>query len=216
MIKKGKQNSCLVPMEIHGKSSSEHPFWCGHVFVLGWWAEIRQLILSMVCLGFTDRWLNAFGLGGSLLFSGQGKWNRNVIWDNLLVCTFLLPSWLVRPFPGISWHSSTQGSLQPLPKPPVTPWKHLPISLTLTSWVRRGWRNWAMKVKISGFAPLVSCPETPPGVLVYLPKCSSSSVHMVPVRKDFPVFLLPGSLGVAEVPDHGSPWEGLALCKGTV
>lgn len=40
----------------HGNAWEEFkqaPFWCGHVFVLGWWAEIRQLILSMVCLGFT-------------------------------------------------------------------------------------------------------------------------------------------------------------------
>lgn len=44
------------------------------------------------------RKINAFGLGGSLLLSGQSKWNRSVILDNLLVCTFLLPSWLVQPF----------------------------------------------------------------------------------------------------------------------
>lgn len=92
-------------MEMHGKSSREHPFWCGHLFVLGWWAETRQLIISMVCLGLfgmADKSM-PLALEALSIFSGQGKWNRNVVWDNLLVCTFLLPSWLVQPFPGGSW-----------------------------------------------------------------------------------------------------------------
>lgn len=116
---------------------------------------------------------------------GQPCWSARI--SDLLACSS--PS-LVDP--------GSQGFLWPLPKPPVTPWEHLPISPTLTSWVRKGWRNWAMEIKRKGFVPLVSCPEAPPGVLVYPPKSSSSPVHghMVPVRKDFPVCLLLGSLGV--------------------
>lgn len=55
-----------------------------------------------------------------------------------------------------------------------------------------------------GFKPLLVCGALGElmgemlQMVVYLPKCSSSSVHghMVPIRKDFPVCLLPGSLGV--------------------
>lgn len=53
------------------------------VFVLRRWAEIRHPIPSIVCLsstGMADQ-INPFCFGGSLLSSGQGKWNRNVIWD---------------------------------------------------------------------------------------------------------------------------------------
>lgn len=41
-------------------------------------------------------------------------------------------------------------------------------------------------------------------------------VFMVPIMKDSPVFILPGSLGVSEVPNHGSPCEGPGFCVGTL
>lgn len=41
-------------------------------------------------------------------------------------------------------------------------------------------------------------------------------IPMVPIMKDSPVCLLPGSLGVSEVPNHGSPQEGPGFCVGTV
>ena len=151
-----------------GTVQASTPSWCGHVFVLGQQAEIRHLILSVVCLDFTGMadQKNPFCLGGSLLFSGQGKWNRNVIWDinkwlGQPASLCFRPPFLAGPARSVCALaqlnarvplSSSQATSNPTEPP-------LPVRPTLTSWVRKDEeiRLWRLEVwpegRGRGFCP---------------------------------------------------------------